>query len=265
MIEMTTIRGRMTRRLLLTYRVDADAASRLIPAPFRSQLVDGSAVGGICMIALADVRPGWVRPQIGVSTQNVAHRFAVEWDEGEQVRQGVYVTGRHSSALIPVIGGGRFFPGVQRRAQFELDETDTRFRVRMSAPDAEVAADVELTEDWDSSLFATMQEASDFYRAGSIGWSPRRGGRGAEPLELTAETWSVHAGRVNQVASSFFDALPPGAATFDSALVMRDLPVIWRRPEQTSPLTTGGVSSGATGGSHSRIDPAVPAGIVRSA
>lgn len=235
MIGMTSLRGKMRRRLLLTYRVDADVARSLIPAPFRPQLVQGSAVGGICMIALGDLRPGWVRPTFGVSTQNVAHRFAVEWDEGERVRQGVYVTERHSSGLIPVIGGGRFFPGVQSRARFDVDESETRFQVRMSAPDARVSADVELTEDWDSALFATVQEASDFYRAGAIGWSPARDGRGAEALELTSTSWSVAPGRINALTSSFFDALPVGAATVDSALVMRDIPVLWQRPDAYRP------------------------------
>lgn len=235
MIGMTSLRGKMRRRLLLTYRVEADVARSLIPAPFRPQLVQGSAVGGICMIALGDLRPGWVRPTFGVSTQNVAHRFAVEWDEGERVRQGVYVTERHSSGLIPVIGGGRFFPGVQSHARFHVDESETRFQVRMSAPDALVSADVELTEEWDSALFATVQEASDFYRAGAIGWSPGRDGRAAEALELTSTSWSVAPGRINALTSSFFDALPVGAATVDSALVMRDISVLWQRPDVYRP------------------------------
>lgn len=235
MIGMATIRGVMRRRLLLSYRVDPAIAREIVPAPFRPQLVRGSAVGGVCMIALSEVRPGWMRPALGVSTENAAHRFAVEWDEGDRVRRGVYVTERHSSALIPVIGGGRLFPGVQRRARFDVDESATRFQVRMTATDAQVSADIELTEHWDSALFPTVQDASAFYRAGAIGWSPTRNGRGAEALELTSTEWSVNAGQVNAVQSSFFDALPPGAATFDSALVMRDIPLVWRRPLAESP------------------------------
>lgn len=235
MIGLRTLRGRMQRRLLLSYRVDEGVARRLIPEPFRPQLVGGSAVGGICMIALAEVRPGWVRPALGVSTQSVALRFAVEWDDGDLVRQGVYVTERHSSGRVPVIGGGRVFPGVQRRARFDVDDGDRRFRVRMTAPDARVDVDVQLTEEWNSSLFDTVDDASDFYRNGAIGWSPGRGGRAAEALELTSDRWAVSAGRVTALSSSFFDALPRGSAVFDSALVMRDIPVLWRRPEVGCP------------------------------
>ena len=229
------LRGRMRRRLLLTYRVDPDVAREVIPAPFRPQLVDGSAVAGICLIALTQLRPGWVRPGIGIATENAAHRFAVEWDEGGSVRRGVYITQRHSSSLLPVIGGGRFFPGVQHHAHFDVTETDTRVRVRMRADDAGVSADVALTDTWGSTLFPTVEDASAFYRAGAIGWSPRRGDRGAEPLELTASRWAVQAADVHEATSTFFDGLPTGSTVFDSALVMRDIPVSWRRPDMRHP------------------------------
>lgn len=232
---MAAIKGRMRRRVLLTYRVDPQVAEQIIPAPFRPQLVDGSAVAGICLIALDQLRPGWFRPEIGIATENTAHRFAVEWDEDGVTRSGVYITERHSSSLIPVLGGGRFFPGVQRRARFEVEESDTRVRVRMRADDANVAADVEVTEQWDSTLFPTIQDASDFYRAGAIGWSPGRGSRVTEALELTTSRWEARAVEVEQVTSSFFDGLPPGSTVFDSALLTRDIPVIWRRPEAHRP------------------------------
>ncbi|MFJ6534013.1 DUF2071 domain-containing protein [Microbacterium sp. NPDC091662] len=232
---MRTLRGRMRRRLLLTYRVDPAVAAEFIPAPFRPQLVDGSAVGGVCLIALTELRPGWVRPRWGITTENAAHRFAVEWDEDEQTRTGVYVIERHSSDLVPVIGGGRFFPGMQRRARFEIEETDSRFHVGMQASDASVSVDVEVSEEWESTLFPTVDDASQFYRDGAIGWSPRRDGKGAEAVELSATRWVVDAARVNEVTSSFFDGLPRGAARIDSVLVMRDLPVTWRRPATARP------------------------------
>jgi hypothetical protein len=234
-ISMSRIRGRMRRRLLLTYRVDPTVARSVIPAPFRPQIVDGSAVGGVCLIALTELRPGWILPRIGVSAENAAHRFAVEWDEGEETRTGVYVMERHTSGVVPVIGGGRFFPGVQQRARFDVEESGSRFQVRMDAPGAHVEADIELTDEWESTLFSTIAEASQFYRAGAIGWSPRRDDRGAEALELTSTRWEVEAGRVREVSSSFFDRLPSGSAEIDSVLVMRDIPVIWQTPDMTRP------------------------------
>lgn len=236
MTGLSTIHGRIRRRLLLTYRVDASVARAVVPAPFRPQLVEGSAVAGVCMIALTELRPGWFPPGVGLSTENAAHRFAVEWDDGDGVtRSGVYITERHSSELAPVLGGGRLFPGVHRRARFDVEEGGGRFRVQMRAADVRVAADVQVTDGWESSMFGSVEDASDFYRARAIGWSPRRGGRGVEAMELASTGWAVQAARVNDVSSSFFDGLPPGAAVLDSALVMRDIPVTWRSPDVTRP------------------------------
>jgi hypothetical protein len=230
---LPTLRAQVRRRLLISYRVDPQIAAGLVPAPFRPQLVRGSAVAGVCIIGLQDVRPGWLRPRVGFSSENAAHRVAVEWEQGGRLRSGVYIVERHSSSLIPVLGGGRLFPGVQHRARFDLDEDETRFRVAMDSPTTSFAVDVELADGWTSELFATTDEASRFHEQGAIGWSPRRDGGGAEPIELTSTEWATRPARVHSVRSSVFDALPLGAAVLDNALVMRDLPFVWDAPRLT--------------------------------
>jgi hypothetical protein len=225
-----TLRAQVRRRLLISYRVNPEVAQSLIPDQFRPQIVDGSAVAGVCMIGLQSVRPGWLRPRIGFRTENVAHRIAVEWDENGKTRSGVYIVERHSSSLVPVLAGGRLFPGVQKRARFDLDETESRFRVNMAAPGTRVAVDVQLGGPWTSTLFPTVEAASAFHEQGAVGWSPRRDGTGVEPLELTSKEWAVEPGQVISLKSSYFDALPDGAATLDSVVVMRDIPFFWDRP-----------------------------------
>lgn len=225
-----TLRAQVRRRLLISYRVDPKVAQSLIPEQFRPQIVDGSAVAGVCMIGLQSVRPGWLRPRLGFRTENVAHRIAVEWDEDGKTRSGVYIVERHSSSLVPVLAGGRLFPGVQKRARFQLDETASRFRLGMSAPGMRVSVDVQLGGEWTSSLFPTVEAASAFHEQGAVGWSPRRDGVGVEPLELTSKEWAVEPGRVLSLQSSYFNALPDGAAVLDSVVVMRDLPFFWDTP-----------------------------------
>jgi hypothetical protein len=225
-----TLRAQVRRRLLISYRLHPAVAQTLIPDQFRPQIVDGSAVAGVCMIGLQSVRPGWLRPRVGLRTENVAHRIAVEWDENGKTRSGVYIVERHSSSLLPVLAGGRLFPGVQKRARFDLDETESRFLVSMTAPGTRVQVDVELGGEWTSTLFPTVEAASAFHEQGAVGWSPRRSGNGVEPLELTSKEWSVEPGRVLSLKSSYFDALPQGAATLDSVLVMRDIPFFWDTP-----------------------------------
>lgn len=227
---MRTLRAQVRRRLLVSYRVDPTLAASLVPAPFRPQLVDGSAVAGVCVIGLTSVRPGWLRARVGFRTENVAHRIAVEWDEKGATRSGVYILERHSSSVLPVLLGGRLFPGVQRRARFRLDESTDRFRVIMTAASVAVDVDAAVGGPWTSSLFPTVEAASAFHEQGSVGWSPRRRGGGAEPLELTSRDWAVEPARAIRIRSSFFDALPADRVELDSVLLMRDLPFFWDTP-----------------------------------
>lgn len=225
-----SLKAQLRRRLLISYAIDPTVASRLLPQPFRPKLVDDRAVGGFCVIGMRSVRPGWLAAPVGIRTENAAHRIAVEWDERGRTRSGVYIFERHSSSLVPVVAGGRLFPGIQKHAKFKLEETATRFRVEMDARDTYALADVELNKDWSSRLFPTVQAASDFYRNGTIGWSPRRDGRSAERIELTSNAWAVQPGRINEIRSSFFDSLPGSAAELDSVVIMRDLPLVLSSP-----------------------------------
>lgn len=218
------------RRLLINYRLDPGVARTLLPQSLRPQLVDGSAVAGVCLMRLGDLRPAWVRPSIGWSTENAAHRIAVEWDDETGTDQGVYIPQRHSASWLPVLIGGRLFPGVQKHARFETSETDDRLRLSMSYPGGAVKADVAVTPTFTSGLFGSLEEVSSFFQRGSIGWSPGHDGATLEGLRLETTQWSVEAGSPISVESSFFDALPPGSAQLDSAVVMRGVPITWSVP-----------------------------------
>ncbi|GGD89688.1 DUF2071 domain-containing protein [Microbacterium murale] len=226
---MTIVRGvqaRLRRRLLLSYRLDADVARGLLPDGLRPLLVDGHAVAGVCVLGLESIRPRWVHGRWGLRSENAAHRIAVEWDDEGERRRGVYIFERHSSAWFPVLFGGRAFPGVHRKARFRVDESKDRYAVTMDADGESLAADVEVGGEWKSELFPTVEDASEFYRSGLVGWSRRHDGVSLEPVTLTSTAWTVEGAHLRSLRSSFFDALPEGAAVFDSVVVMRDLPIV---------------------------------------
>ena len=54
------------RRLLVNYRVEAEIASLLLPAPLRPRQVGGWAVAGICLIRLGGLRPRWAPGAFGL-------------------------------------------------------------------------------------------------------------------------------------------------------------------------------------------------------
>jgi hypothetical protein len=228
------IEGRIERRLLVNYRVDPEVLMRILPEPFRPQLVDGAGVAGICLIRLGAMRPRHFPEWVGLTSENAAHRVAVEWDTPAGPRTGVYIPRRDSDSWVNVVVGGRIYPGRHHRARFEVKETEEVMQVAYTARDgsAQVDVSVQLADQLDGSrLFTNLAEASSFFEAGSIGYSATRQPARFDGLGLNTTAWKVEATVVNHVHSSFFDkhaTFPAGSAELDSALLMRSVPVLWQ-------------------------------------
>lgn len=222
------------RRLLVNYRVAPEAVAPLLPAPLRPQLVRGHAVAGICLLRLGSVRPAWAPAAVGLRSENAAHRIAVEWDGPDGVETGVYIPRRDTASRVNQWAGGRVFPGEHGHADFEVRETADTLRVAYATRDGHTRVDVtaQVTERLEGSeLFADLDEASAFFRGGSKGYSATSSGCSLDGMQLDTDAWRIGPGRVTAARSSYFDdpdRFPPGTATLDSVLVMRDVPVHWR-------------------------------------
>lgn len=227
------IEGVIDRRLLVNYRVDPDVASKLVPPPFRPQVVNGYAVAGICLLRMTELRPRPLPRRLGLRSENAAHRIAVEWEGENGTMSGVYIPRRDSASIANVIVGGRVYPGVHHRARFEVRESDREIRVRFASYDrsTEVDVEVEVVEHLSGSrLFADLDEASCFFERGSVGYSATSDPSRFDGLELRTDAWSMAPARVVRARSSFFEdetRVPKGGAALDSALLMRQVPVIW--------------------------------------
>lgn len=228
------VRGEIERRLLVNYRVDPDVLARALPAPFRPQLVEGFAVAGICLIRLGALRPAGIPRWAGLRSENAAHRMAVEWEDPEGVaRTGVYIPRRDSNSWANIALGGRLYPGEHHRARFQISETAERIHVTFTTMDGSADVDVAVRRTQQlvgSALFATVDEASAFFEAGSVGYSATRVDSQFDGLQLQTSAWTVEPSVVTHAHSSFFDdrlVFPPGTAQLDSALVMRKVPADW--------------------------------------
>jgi len=226
--------GVVDRRLLINYSVEPEVVARVLPAPFRPQLVRGRAVAGICLIRLRQMRPAGFPAWSGLDSENAAHRVAVEWDAPGGVRRGVYIPRRDSNSLVNVAVGGRAYPGVHHRARFDGAEDERRVQVSFRSVDgsAHVRADVTVTDRLPASdLFSDLADASAFFERGCDGYSATRDPRRFDGLQLQTEAWLVEPAHIAEVDSSFFaDArlFPSGSARLDNALLMRRVPVRWK-------------------------------------
>jgi hypothetical protein len=238
MLHVPTVHGVIDRRILVNYRVDPVVLSRSLPAPFRPKLVKGVGMAGICLIRLRDIRPRPLPAFLGVGSENAAHRIAVEWDDGGQLREGVYVRRRDTDSRFNALVGGRLFPGVHQHAVFSVAESGDCFSVALVSDDRRTHVGVTgrvTMELPTSSVFASIEAASAFFERGSVGYSVTSDPRRFDGLELRSQAWRVEPLAVEQVESSFFDdrsLFPDGAIEFDCALLMRGIAHEWHARDQ---------------------------------
>ena len=232
-MRIPTIRGIIDRRVLVNFRVDVDVLSRVCPSPFRPQTVNGFGVAGICLIRLKSIRPKRLPAFLGISSENAAHRIAVEWDSDGATQTGVYIPRRDTSSILNALAGGTIFPGVHHRARFSVVETDDQYRIAMDSVDDQASVLVEgrVTDRLqDDSVFPTVSACSQFFETGSLGYSPGHSDGEFDGLELRTKNWGVQPLEVTDVKSSFFEdrsAFPDGSVRFDNALLMRDIDHEW--------------------------------------
>ncbi|WP_316772267.1 DUF2071 domain-containing protein [Pedobacter frigiditerrae] len=230
-MKIPTIHGFIDRRILINYTLDPDIIAKIIPAPFRPKIYKGKAIVGICLIRLKDIKPKGLPNFIGVSSENGAHRIAVEWDEGGEVNEGVFIPRRDTSLRLNSVIGGKFFPGKHYLAKFNVIEENNNYHIDfISSDNTKINIDAVETSHFDSnSIFETLENVSDFFEKGSIGYSPN--GKKFDGLKLNAYSWKIRPLTVSNVQSTFFeneDIFPKGAVKFDNALLMTKIEHEWK-------------------------------------
>ena len=234
-MNIPAIKGIIRRRLLLNYRVSPEAVSKIIPGNFRPKLVDGFAIAGVCLIRLEQVRPKGLPSFLGISSENSAHRIAVEWNDAHgESQEGVFVPRRDTDSLMNSLAGGRVFPGVHHHSKFTISDSEGEISMRVDARDGdEPLLDVKATESDEfpeSSIFDSLEHSSSFFEAGCVGYSSRPSSCVLDGLLLKVDQWQVSALSVERIESNYFDdqtLIPDGEIAFDHALLMRDIPHEW--------------------------------------
>ncbi len=247
-MQFPTMRGLIARRLLVNYRVDPHTLRALLPSPFRPKLVDGFGMAGICLIRLEHIRPTGLPAFVGLTSENAAHRIAVEWtDTSNRTTEGVYIPRRDTNSRLNTLVGGRLFPGMHHHADFHTTTQSNQLQIACTSDDGTVTVSVAghiapaLPR---TSIFPSVAAASRFFERGSIGYSTARDRHALDGLELRSQEWHVEPFAISRVTSSFFDdtaRFPAGTVTFDCALLMRKIAHTWHRRE---PLSIDGNEAG---------------------
>lgn len=236
-MRIPVLRGIIDRRILVNYRADPEVLARVLPNPFRPKLANGAGMAGVCLIRLKQIRPRFLPSLLGISSENAAHRIAVEWDHNGERQGGVFIPRRDTSSRLNTLVGGTLFPGEHHHAQFQVEERDDHYRIVLDSDDhrthlavaGHVAPELPKT-----SIFASLQEASAFFEQGSLGYSVTARPGEFDGLELRSFDWQVAPLAIEKVESSFFEdrtLFPPGSVEFDCALLMRGIDHEWHGRE----------------------------------
>ena len=233
-VKRLPLEAHVVRRLLVNYRVDPAALEPELPFPLRPLLVGGWGVAGICLIDLAQVGRHAAAGELGVRSENAAHRIAVEWDGEAGPCSGIYVIRRDTDSVLNALAGGRFFPGVHHRAGFHVVERNGELHAHFASLEGDVTATLTVIPDQPfqpTTLFPTLEDASRFFAVGSPEYSVTRDPLRLDGVALCSDSWQLESVGIADLSSSFFEdpaRFPPGTAYLDSAFLMRELPVQWR-------------------------------------
>lgn len=232
-MESLHLTGLIDRRILLNFRAEPQVVHKLLPAPFQPQLVAGQAMVGICLIRLKQERLRGLPTALGLQSENGAHRIAVEWEANGELHRGVYIPRRDTSSRVNYLLGNQLL-GKHFRSKFQVREKNGSYAVSFFSSDGtRLAVEAQETTNWPvTSLFSSLEQASEFYQNGAVGYSPDARGSGFSGVKLSTRHWHVSSLSVGSIMSSYFEdatLFPPGSVVFDNALLMRSTTHDWRR------------------------------------
>lgn len=234
-MKIPTIEGIIERRMLVNFTATPEVIQKIVPAPFKPKIYKEKAIVGICLIRLKHIRPKGFPQVFGISSENAAHRIAVEWTEQGKTKEGVFIPRRDTSSLINSLAGGSVFPGKHFHATFDVSENDGYYHVAFKSSDGtSISIDGQKTIQFNpNSIFENIDNASGFFKAGAIGYSPA--GKKFDGIELKTFNWMVEPLNVTSVRSSFFEnenVFPKGSIQFDNALLMTEINHEWHSVDE---------------------------------
>lgn len=217
--------------MLINYVAEPEFIERILPKPFRPKLYNGKAIVGICLIRLKNIKPKGLPNFLGVNSENGAHRIAIEWEENGVTKEGVFIPRRDTSLRLNSIVGGKIFPGKHYLAKFNVIEQNNHFHLDFTSSDnTTIEVDAKLTDKLnENSIFKTIDNVSQFFEKGSVGYSPN--GKDFDGLKLETYKWEMKPLEVEKVKSSFFEdknIFPDGTIQFDNAVLMENIEHEWK-------------------------------------
>lgn len=220
--------GVIQHRLLINQLVDpAEVAGRL-PEGLRPHVSSsGGVVVGCCLLEIESARP-WPMPErVGRSVRAAAHRIAAErTDSSGGSQRVVYVPVRHTDGLLPVIAGGRVFPGVHRRAVIEVSADVESVSWSVAGSEHDGGFNIRATASRRNAT-AASSEIADIVIGTELGISPGHRIEKMEGAELRTASPDAESVELTLLESDFLNSFTTAKPA--ETLLMTDVGINWRR------------------------------------
>lgn len=221
------VRGTIRRRLLINALVDPDEAARHLPGGLRPHVVDGGTVVGCCLLDIDSIRPATLPAGVGTRLRAAAHRVSVEWeDEAGATTVGVYVPVRHTDSRAARVLGGRWFPGVHRRASIELNDDGRRLRWSVKPSDGTeygISVEASITS---ASSSVMCEPIGGTCLSAAVGLSPDHHGR-LEAARMDPDHRRALQVEIDGLGSGFLTGFTTARPA--PSYLMRDVDVTWTK------------------------------------
>jgi hypothetical protein len=224
-----TLQGVLRHRLLVNAMVDPDEAACRLPAGVRPHSIEGGTVVGHCLLEIGGLRAAWAAPVRVATLRAVAQRISVEWDDDSGATiTGVYVLMRHTDSRMAAIVGGRWFPGVHRRARVDLSTSvdGLRCSVRPLEPGDHGGLVVGASTAGGATTGLVCEAVGATCLGASIGLSADRNGA-LEAASMVPQHRDAREVVIDELRSEFLESF--STATVASAYLMTDVPISWAR------------------------------------
>lgn len=227
-LRTRAVHGTIRCRLLVNALVDPDEAARRLPDGLRPHVTDGGTVVGCCLLDIDSIRPASLPAMLASRLRAAAHRISVEWeDEFGATTVGVYVPLRHTDSRAARAMGGRWFPGVHRRATVELADDGRCLRWSVEPSDQAGEYGVRVNASISSMpLSVPCEPIGGICLSAAVGVSPDHHGS-FEAARMDPDHRRAQQVDIDRLDSAFL-------ASFTSAqpapsYVMRDVDVTWTK------------------------------------
>lgn len=233
-MEMPVLDGLIDRRILINYRVDPDVVKALLPGDMEPLVINGYASAGICLLRLKNIGMKYTPSILRITSENAAHRFLIKYQQDGKETHGVYIPRRDTDSILNIALAGKLFSWPHYRASFQTNESEGKYLVKMQSHDGHSSLSVEaerVNNFPSSSMFDSIDHASDCFRDCSTGISPSTKPNRFKTIRLLTKTWAVKPLRVQKLHSSYFEnqsLFRSESIQFDNALLMEGIEHEWK-------------------------------------